>query len=571
MLSGATTFAQNIELSNRLIQQYKVAKQKAVSKSAITHNHLWVTPLLNEAVKSWDNLTDDAKSIFEVYSSRPTFTGTELIYELGNFSFHYTTDGGAGESVDATDTNPSNGIPDYIDNMANKFVNDVYANYHTTMGLTVSPNDGTDGGNALYDIYVSGEIAGAGTYGYVAPETEIGDNPNSTELTEVDAYTSYMVMRNNYAGFGDENVALSVTVAHEYMHATQMGYAQSMDSWFMEACATWSEDYIYSGYDDNLQYIMSVFGSTDIAINLENGEEGGAYDDHWYGAWMFSKYMTEQTGNEIIKNIYERCITYYAVDAIDNELSANWSSDLETLFIQFTIANVLMTSDAGFAPYTYTRASVYENYIDNNGGFAFENGSTALNYTGTNITWDSQTDGNNKLMRLSADYFTLTADQNFKISMNESSETGLMLIKMNISPESLSIVTSDANGDINVTDATDWDVFIPMVVRLDKSISNTDPYNYTISVTETMQTGISNLDNNVNIYPNPASDFINIDNSNNFSKIKLSDITGKLIREENLVDKNNQIDIRNFNNGIYFLSIIKENKTIKTVKLIIAH
>ncbi len=570
MLSGATTFAQNVELSNKLIQRYETAKQKAVSKSAITHDHLWKTPLLVEAVRNWDDLTEEAKILFSKAKNRPTFTGTELTHDNGNFKFHYTTDGGAGEAVDATDTNPANGVPDYVDNMATKFVNDVYTNYHTTTGLTVPPGDGSEGGDALFDIYISGDIAGAGTYGYVAPETMIGDNPNSATITEVDAYTSYMVMRNNYAGFGDENKALSVTAAHEYMHGTQMGYAQSMDSWFMEICATWSEDYIYPGYDDNLQYLMSIFGSPDIALNLTNGEAGGNHDDHWYGSWIFAKYMTEHTGNEIIKNIYERCITQYAVNAIDTELSTNWSSSLDLIFLQFSIANAVMSDNVNFAPYTYSRASVYSNYVENNGGFNFENGSTPLNYTGTNISWNSQTDGNNRLMRLSADYFTLTSDLNFNISMNDNAETGIALIKMNVSPENISVVISDGKAEINVTDASSWDVFIPIVIRLDKNIDNTDPYNYVLSISD-VTTGVENIKNHTNFYPNPANDFVNIISPEiSLLNVSITDITGKVITTQEL-SENIKINVHNLKNGIYFLSVMKDNQIIKTEKLIISH
>lgn len=186
-------FAQNTELSNKLIEQYRNGQLKATTKSASIHNHLWLTPILNEVVRNWNDLTEEAKSVFSKFEEgRPTFTGTELTSESGNFLFHYTTDGGAGESVDPKDDD-ANGIPDFIDNMMAKF-NAMYTLYHTTTHLTVPPSDGTNGGNAKYDIYVSGDIAGEGTYGYVSPEDSIGDNSNSSTLTEVNAYASYMVI-----------------------------------------------------------------------------------------------------------------------------------------------------------------------------------------------------------------------------------------------------------------------------------------------------------------------------------------------------------------------------------------
>ncbi len=572
MLSGATTFAQNVELSNNLIQRYETAKQKAVSKDATTHDHFWLTPILNEVAINWTELTDNAKTIFGQYRNRPTFTGDELIATLGNFAFHYTVNGTSGENVDPTDSN-GNGIPDYVEDMAFTFQDDVNELYHTAAGYTVPPNDDTEVNGAYYDIYISGDVAGNGTYGYVQPETNVGDNPNSTNLTEVDAYTSFMVMRNNYTGFGDETVAMEVTCAHEYMHAVQGGYSVSMEAWFKEASATWGEDYVFPGHDDNLQYLSHIFGTPDVALNIGNGEAGGAYDGHWYGAWIFVKYMTEHTGNNIVKNIYERCITQYVVYAIDNELSENWSSSLDAMYIQYSIANVLMTSNSGFAPYTYSRASVYDNYVTNNGGYYVE---STFDYSGTNLNFDSQSDGNNRLMRLSSDYFTMSSSQNFKITFtpdDPSAEIDILLFK--ISSTSWAIQTPEYVGSdaiINVTDNSNWTGYIPIVLRTDKAVSDTEPINYTINITNAAPTNIENTEKiEIAVYPNPANDYINIISPNtSLTNATVTDISGKEVLNKNL-SKGHKIDTKELNNGIYFLTIYNDNQIIKTEKIIISH
>jgi len=106
-------FAKNVELSNKLIQQFKVGQSKALSKDATTHDKLWLTPILTEVAVNWNDLTVEAKEFFKDYRNRPTFTGTVLTAYDDNFRFHYTVNGGAGESVDPTDAN-TNGIPDYV-------------------------------------------------------------------------------------------------------------------------------------------------------------------------------------------------------------------------------------------------------------------------------------------------------------------------------------------------------------------------------------------------------------------------------------------------------------------------
>ncbi len=68
------------------------------------------------------------------------------------------------------------------------------------------------------------------------------------------------------------------------------------------------------------------------------------------------------------------------------------------------------------------------------------------------------------------------------------------------------------------------------------------------------------------IYPNPATSNIRIDGLAKGNFVELLDLTGRVI----LTTKESQIDISNFNNGLYFLRVFdtKENKVIKTFKLI---
>ena len=81
--------------------------------------------------------------------------------------------------------------------------------------------------------------------------------------------------------------------------------------------------------------------------------------------------------------------------------------------------------------------------------------------------------------------------------------------------------------------------------------------------------------NDLNLYPNPASDFINIDISNIIISTNLSyeifDITGKLIVKE-ILDTNCkliEINLNNFPNGLYSLQLLTDNSiyTSKFLKL----
>lgn len=578
LLFSTNLFAQDYELSNKLIFQFESAKQKSLNKSAKAHDHLWLTPLLAEAHRNWNVLSEEAKNLFKSYLSRPTFAGTEKIATYGNFAFHYTIDGPSGESVNATDSN-SNGIPDYIENMAHLFGDDVYNLYHTQTSLTIPPYDGDEYNGAYFDIYISGTEAGSGTYGYVSPEETIGDNPNSLTLTELDASTSHMVMRNNYSGFpGSEQIAISVTAAHEYMHATQFGYSETMDSWFMEACATWAEEYTFPGYDDNFQYLMDIFGKTDVALNLKNGESPDL-DNHWYSSWLFIKYITEHSSNSIIKSIYENCIDYYAVDAIDAEFITNWNSTFNQQFNNFVIANVVMDNTSLFEPFTYKRAPDYVTEINNKGGFGFEH---SFNYVGTSLSFTSHSNGNNRLMRLSSDYFLLESNQNFKImykSLTAGSELDFYLIKINETTSKISVQPCVIQGDnavLNVTDNSAWEYFVPIVIRHDRDVSDINPSDYSLVISNPT---ITSLDENtessaLSVFPIPARDIINISYNGPIignMNFELFDLAGKKVEGYYSENKSCKLETSSLANGVYTLKVTKNGASSIYKKVIISH
>lgn len=72
----------------------------------------------------------------------------------------------------------------------------------------------------------------------------------------------------------------------------------------------------------------------------------------------------------------------------------------------------------------------------------------------------------------------------------------------------------------------------------------------------------------ISVYPNPTSDFININSSEieNFD-VLIVDVNGRSIINQNVAGNQTQIDFSNFANGIYILSINKNNQ-VETYKLI---
>ena len=90
------------------------------------------------------------------------------------------------------------------------------------------------------------------------------------------------------------------------------------------------------------------------------------------------------------------------------------------------------------------------------------------------------------------------------------------------------------------------------------------------------QLGINNINDFITfskdfvLYPNPATDYINISLSHNnqTNKFEIYDITGKLILSEKLISTLTKIHITGLSKGLYFYRIKNNNKTIDTGKFI---
>lgn len=69
----------------------------------------------------------------------------------------------------------------------------------------------------------------------------------------------------------------------------------------------------------------------------------------------------------------------------------------------------------------------------------------------------------------------------------------------------------------------------------------------------------------LNIYPNPSVDLVNIDSDEDIEQIKIYNLIGKLVL---LKENTNKIFIDNLNNGIYIIEVLSKNKVKYKQKII---
>ncbi|MDR2085351.1 MAG: T9SS type A sorting domain-containing protein [Bacteroidales bacterium] len=81
--------------------------------------------------------------------------------------------------------------------------------------------------------------------------------------------------------------------------------------------------------------------------------------------------------------------------------------------------------------------------------------------------------------------------------------------------------------------------------------------------------GISNYENNVQVYPNPAKEFINV-KCNNMKSIIIYNNIGQIVEKIDVSGSNEyKVNIQNYSSGFYFIDIMQNNNVTSKVKVVI--
>ncbi|KAA1420895.1 hypothetical protein F0U44_00655 [Nocardioides humilatus] len=235
----------------------------------------------------------------------------------------------------------ANTIPAYVQNVADT-INQINVDY-VAAGYRTPKRDGAlGGGTNKIDIYL-GQIGNQGLYGFCT-----SDDPNNPDTSGDYSFWAYCALDNDYApaefptNTPTEN--MQVTAAHEFFHAVQYAYDAWEDGWLLESTATWVEDEMFDGVDDNRQY-------------LANGPLGLSYvpldyygDGFHYGTWIWWRYLTEKfpakTGKlpNLVRKVWERADGApggpddYSTQGLAKVLS-NLGTTLKKEFVNFSTVN----------------------------------------------------------------------------------------------------------------------------------------------------------------------------------------------------------------------------------------
>ncbi len=271
-------------------------------------------------IEEIEDLVDDvsAEVADEIRGLRARPSLTDYI-DTTHFRIHYNTTG-TSKILNWPDTTYRDAVATAAENSWSMEVDG--------LGFRQPPSDGSDpdggGGNGLYDIYVQNL---SGVYGYTSGSYTVPSTP------QTDA-TSYVVIDNDYAGFGyaDPQDPMKVTVAHEFCHALQYAHNYEVPVWYKECTSVWAEDYVYDSINDYTQYLSYFLNTPYRSIDWED-----ATGLRIYGSTVWNMFLSQRFDNDIIPSIWYQCEnTLATMKNIDIVLSG-YGSDIENTFAEFVL------------------------------------------------------------------------------------------------------------------------------------------------------------------------------------------------------------------------------------------
>lgn len=202
------------------------------------------------------------------------------------------------------------------------------------LGYDAPPSDESDGGDDLYDVYISN--LGGGYYGWTTWES-IGNSKSK----------SYMVIENSFDASEFETIGIAgarVTAAHEFHHAIQVGNYRDIigcDTYYYEITSTSMEEFVYDTINDYHFYLPNYFAHPERSFTyMSSCDASEGYDRVVWN--IFLKEYFEQEGNnsntgfDLIKRSWELMRNYdrTAIEAINLAIVESGMS-MKTLFSKF--------------------------------------------------------------------------------------------------------------------------------------------------------------------------------------------------------------------------------------------
>jgi len=328
-----------------------------------------------------------------------------------------------------------------------------------------------------------------------------------------------------------------------------------------------------------------------------NLTSSGNYDDVFFmklkadGSFVFAKailgngtllkstggIVVDQSGNIIIAGTFDKTVDFDPSSGVKNLTTSSVTNTSDIFIAQYSstgtykwakkIGNLFLETLQGIELTKNYNILVYGNFL---GSVDFNPGTATHTLISTGSTTGPPA---HELFVLS-----LKNDGNFNFAYklgntNQESATTISCHKLSnefyITGTFLGTVNFNPSGTAtNLTASATTNVFLAKyALSLNGIMQNEDSENRIFDETNSQ---ISNLTTQISIYPNPANNLLNIEyngfENTNANNIKIYDITGKEVSNYSVTNNNNttsQLNISNFESGVYIISIQTQNKIIR--------
>lgn len=239
------------------------------------------TELVSEYYSQRGHLTNDTINRIDGWL-QPGLDKSLYLSPSGHFQLSYSLSGS--NAVPAADSDPANGIPDFVERVA-RYCDRSWAVEVDSLGFTAPPG-------GVYDV----SFEDMQYYGYTA-------------VVDPALGVTRIVLHNTYAGFpenddpeGNDLGAAKVTAAHEFKHATQYATSAWSEGGWNELDATWMEDVVYDQVNDYYNYLNgeSPLRRPEIPLN------GGANTTGSYEDCVWQTFLTEAWGMALMQDFWAR-------------------------------------------------------------------------------------------------------------------------------------------------------------------------------------------------------------------------------------------------------------------------
>lgn len=91
---------------------------------------------------------------------------------------------------------------------------------------------------------------------------------------------------------------------------------------------------------------------------------------------------------------------------------------------------------------------------------------------------------------------------------------------------------------------------------------------FTVNILDPTASLEDNVVKNITLFPNPATNYINITAPENFTKVEITNVLGQQVLTKNLSNNSEAIDISNLQSGTYLVKTYTQNNFTKTLKFV---